>query len=84
MAAIAAAHHATRRPFLRDGLIGFGVTALLYLPWLPVLAYQARHTGAPWSTRPMFDELIFGTGVTLGGRGESVALALIAGVVLSA
>src|SRR3954451_22795070 len=73
-----------RRAFLRDGAIGFGVTALLFLPWLPTLAFQARHTGAPWSTRPMFDELIFGTGTTIGGRGESVALALCAGVVLSA
>src|SRR3954453_19497044 len=34
-----------RRALLRDGLIGFGVTALLYLPWLPTLASQAKHTG---------------------------------------
>jgi hypothetical protein len=32
----------------------------------------------------MFDELIFGTGTTIGGRGPSVALALAAGVALSA
>ncbi|HEX6714011.1 MAG TPA: glycosyltransferase family 39 protein [Thermoleophilaceae bacterium] len=75
---------AARRPLLRDGAIGFGVTALLYAPWLPTLASQAKHTGAPWSIRPMFDELIFGTGVTIGGRGPSVALALAAGVALSA
>ena len=73
-----------RRPLLRDGLVGFGVTALLYLPWLPTLASQAKHTGAPWSIRPMFDELIFGTGTTIGGRGPSVALALSAGVAISA
>jgi uncharacterized membrane protein len=72
-----------RRPLLRDGLVGFGVTALLYLPWLPTLISQAQHTGAPWSQRPMFDELIFGTGLTIGGRGPSVALALTAGVALS-
>ena len=76
--------HAERRQLLRDGAIGFGITALLYAPWLPTLAYQAQHTGAPWSTRPMFDELIFGTGTTIGGRGPSVALALAAGVALSA
>jgi uncharacterized membrane protein len=75
---------AGRRPLLRDGLIGFGVTAVLYAPWLPTLASQAKHTGAPWSTRPMFDELIFGTGVTIGGRGPSVALALAAGLAISA
>src|SRR3954454_22344531 len=75
---------AERRPLLRDAAIGFGVTALLYAPWLPTLASQARHTGAPWSTRPMFDELIFGTGTTIGGRGPSVALALAAGLAISA
>jgi mannosyltransferase len=73
-----------RRGLLRDGLVGFGLTAILYAPWLPTLASQARHTGAPWSTRPMFDELIFGTGVTIGGRGPSVALALAAGLAISA
>jgi hypothetical protein len=73
-----------RRPLLRDGAIGFGVTAVLYAPWLPTLLSQAKHTGAPWSIRPMFDELIFGTGTTIGGRGPSVALALAAGVAISA
>jgi hypothetical protein len=75
---------AERRSLVRDGLIGFGVTAVLYAPWLPTLASQAKHTGAPWSTRPKFDELIFGTGLTIGGRGPSVALALAAGVAISA
>src|SRR5215212_8287668 len=79
-----AAARSERRGMLRDGLIGFGVTALLYAPWLPTLASQAKHTGAPWSIRPMFDELIFGTGTTIGGRGPSVALALAAGVAISA
>jgi uncharacterized membrane protein len=73
-----------RRALLRDGAIGFGITAILYAPWVPTLLYQAKHTGAPWSIRPMFDELIFGTGVTIGGRGPSVALALGAGVAISA
>src|SRR4051794_11515260 len=42
------ASDADRPRMLRDGAIGFGVTALLYLPWLPTLANQAQHTGAPW------------------------------------
>jgi hypothetical protein len=73
-----------RRALVRDGAIGFGLTGLLFLPWLPTLAYQAQHTGAPWSTRPMFDELIFGTGLTVGGRGPSVAIALGAATGLAA
>jgi mannosyltransferase len=28
------------------------VVALLYLPWLPSLVFQALHTGAPWSEQP--------------------------------
>jgi mannosyltransferase len=42
---------------LRDGALGFGVTALLYLPWVPTLLFQTAHTGAPWSRRPDFEDL---------------------------
>jgi len=48
---------ADRRQRLRDGALGFGLTALLYLPWVPTLLFQAAHTGAPWSRRPGFEEL---------------------------
>jgi mannosyltransferase len=48
---------AERRTRLRDGALGFGLTALLYLPWLPTLLFQAAHTGAPWSTKPEYEDL---------------------------
>lgn len=41
-----------RRRLLIDGVVGFGAAALLFAPWLPTLAYQTAHTGAPWSHRP--------------------------------
>jgi mannosyltransferase len=41
-----------RRALLVNGAIGFGLAALLYAPWLPTLAFQAAHTGAPWSHVP--------------------------------
>jgi hypothetical protein len=41
-----------RRALLRDGLVGFGGAALLFAPWLPNVAFQAAHTGAPWSSMP--------------------------------
>jgi mannosyltransferase len=41
-----------RRGLLRDGALGFGGAALLFAPWLPTLAFQAAHTGAPWSSEP--------------------------------
>jgi mannosyltransferase len=47
-----------RRRKLRDGLLGFGIPALLYLPWLPTLLFQAAHTGAPWSRQPDTDSLL--------------------------
>src|SRR4051812_32485207 len=37
-----------RRALVRDALLGFGGTALLYLPWVPTLLWQVKHTGAPW------------------------------------
>ncbi len=43
------------------GLVAAGV-ALLYLPWVPTLLSQAKHTGAPWSTRPSFHELFTAAG----------------------
>ncbi len=41
-----------RRQLLVDGLLGFGAVALLFLPWLPTLMYQAQHTAAPWALPP--------------------------------
>src|SRR5829696_1398948 len=48
---------AARRSRVRDGALGFGVAAVLYLRWVPTLLFQAAHTGAPWSRRPGFEEL---------------------------
>jgi len=40
---------ADRRRIWRDAAMSFGAVAVAYLPWLPTLAYQRAHTGAPWS-----------------------------------
>jgi mannosyltransferase len=73
-----------RRALWRDGLIGFGVTGLLYLPWLPTLAYQAKHTGAPWDLPPTLWSIPQGLYSLTGGRGAAVALLLAGGVGLVA
>ena len=49
---LAAARGSARRELLLDGVIGFGGAVLLFAPWLPTLAFQVQHTGAPWSTSP--------------------------------
>ncbi|MEI7559962.1 MAG: glycosyltransferase family 39 protein [Actinomycetes bacterium] len=65
-----------RRPLIRDGLIGFGATAILFLPWLPTLMFQAAHTGAPWSSSPRLG--VFSQLATLLG-GWATAGALVIG-----
>ena len=64
------------------GLVVLGV-AILYAPWLPTLLTQARHTGAPWSTKPSFHELFTAPGTVLGGDASFVALVITAAAVLA-
>src|SRR5262249_10385467 len=57
--------------YARDQLKPFALAAaavfVLYLPWLPTLLTQAKHTGAPWSTKPSFHGLFTAAGAGLGG-----------------
>jgi len=64
-------------------LVAVGV-AVLYAPWLPTLLYQVQHTGAPWSTRPSFHNLILAPGAVLSGDGPLMAFALVGGTGLAA
>jgi mannosyltransferase len=66
-----------RRPLLRDGLIGFGVLALLYLPWVPTLLFQAAHTGAPWAEQPSFSAIISGLQNLVGGVETALAISIV-------
>jgi mannosyltransferase len=73
-----------RRALWRDGLIGFGGVALLFLPWLPTVVYQSQHTGAPWDLPPVIWSLSQGSYFLVGGRGAAVALLLAGGTGLLA
>ncbi|MGZ4268224.1 MAG: glycosyltransferase family 39 protein [Solirubrobacteraceae bacterium] len=65
-----------RRLLLRSGVIAFGGALLLYVPWVPTLLYQARHTGAPWSHRPNLRSLDTAmTRIWSGQRAELILLA---------
>jgi hypothetical protein len=68
-----------RRGLLKDGAIAFGAAAILYLPWVPTLLYQAAHTGAPWANKPRFGVPIQIARDVLGGYGPAVALLLVGG-----
>jgi mannosyltransferase len=72
--------------FARDRLRLFAIAAVgvavLYAPWLPTLLSQAQHTGAPWSTRPSFHDLVLSAGSVIGGDAPYVALVLVGGAAL--
>ena len=68
-----------RRGLVVDGAFAFGGAALVYVPWVPTLVFQALHTGAPWSRPPSPLELIGALYVVLSGDGAVVALVLGAG-----
>jgi mannosyltransferase len=68
-----------KRQMIRDGLLGFGISLLLYLPWIPTLLYQVGHTGAPWVNPPRFGVVVQLSKSILGGGTVTVALVLAAG-----
>ncbi len=72
-----------RRALLKDGLLSFGAAAVLFLPWLPTLLYQATHTGSPWDPTPNFGAPIQISRNLMGGDRATTALVLAAGVGLA-
>jgi hypothetical protein len=68
-----------RRPVVIDGIMAFGAVAILYLPWLPTLVFQAQHTGAPWALPPVLWSITSGMYTIVGGRGAAVAILLAGG-----
>ena len=73
-----------RSSFYKDALIGFGGAGILYLPWVPTLLHQIRHTGAPWLNSPNFGAPIQISKNLLGGGTPTVALVLAGGTGLVA
>lgn len=63
----------------RDALIGYGVIAVLYLPWVPSFLFQVAHTGAPWSNAPKLNKLPGDLAGLAGGPGPGVAILLVGG-----
>jgi mannosyltransferase len=61
----------------RDAAIGFGIAGLAYLPWVPTLVFQAAHTGAPWSPRPLPRQAVSVVADLLGDTHERVLVVLL-------
>jgi mannosyltransferase len=68
-----------RRRVAIDGLLAFGGSLVLFAPWLPTLAYQTAHTGAPWSHRTTGRSLTRALQRMLGGVMPETILLLVAG-----
>jgi mannosyltransferase len=63
----------------RDGALVAAAVALAYAPWIPSLAFQVMHTGAPWSEPPSV--LVLGALVlpaALAWRAASATVRLLA------
>lgn len=69
---------ADRRRLVIDSALAFGAVGLLFLPWLPTLLDQTRHTGAPWSPIPDVGDLIDAAGVVMGTVTAAGLVALVA------
>ena len=67
-----------RRRLARAGMIGFGVPALAFLPWLPTFLRQIQLTGAPWSHTPTLRALL--TELAALVRDERVLIAILIAV----
>lgn len=72
-----------RRTFL-DGVLAFAAAALLFLPWLPTLAYQVAHTGALFSKRPTLQDVRLDVFSLFGEAEAVVALGLGSGAAFMA
>jgi mannosyltransferase len=70
--------------FFRTAFVTYLIPGLLYLPWLPTLLFQAKHTAAPWDVPPRFGAPIQISRYVLGGDRITVVLVLSAVVGLGA
>jgi len=69
-----------RRGVIRDAALAFGAAVIAFLPWVPTLLEQARHTGAPWSQTPGLDALFGGFLVVLSGQNLVIAIVIAGGL----
>lgn len=68
-----------RRALAIDGLGAFTAAAILFLPWLPTLLFQAAHTAAPWGRAPRFGAPVQISRDLMGGDRASVVMLLVGG-----
>lgn len=68
-----------RKAVLQDGVFVWGISLLAWLPWVPTLIFQVRHTGAPWSRTPVFREIFSQVSKVMGDERSLVLIGVVAG-----
>ena len=64
-------------PALRHGAVALAAAGVAFLPWVPTLAHQVEHTGAPWSQTPSPWSLLGALPEALAGGVGAAALAAL-------
>lgn len=77
-------HSDERRALVKDAIFAFGAAAILFIPWLPTLLYQAANTGSPWDSAPNFGAPVQISRNLMGGDRATTALVLGGCIGLSA
>lgn len=70
----------------RQALLALAVGCVSFVPWVPVLLYQTRHTGAPWQAPPDGSAVLDTIDSWMGGQATAAqfaALVALAAVVLA-
>jgi hypothetical protein len=52
-------------------LVAVAAGTLLFIPWLPTLAFQLRHTGTPWGDPASFGAMVNAVSEFAGGRSST-------------
>jgi len=75
-----------RDPAARRALLALVIGSVAFLPWVPVLLYQSRHTGAPWAPPPDGSAVLATIEAWMGGENtfaQLAALVALASVVIA-
>ncbi|MDQ1745945.1 MAG: mannosyltransferase [Frankiaceae bacterium] len=75
-----------RDPGARRALLALVIGSVAFLPWVPILLYQSKHTGAPWAPPPDGSAVLDTIDAWMGGANAAAqvaALVALAAVVIA-
>lgn len=61
----------------RRALLALVAGCVAFLPWVPILLYQSRHTGAPWAPPPDGSAVLDTIGAWMGGGSTAAQIAML-------